>query len=112
MNTTNVGRAVETAVADHLTKKGYKLIDQNWRTRWCEIDLVMKRDETMHFVEVKFRKTSLSGEGVEYITPKKLKQMTYAADFWCTKNNWEGNCELLVASVDGEKSSIMLIELT
>lgn len=106
MSTTSVGRAVEAAVAKHLSKKGYELIDQNWRTKWCEIDLVMKRNKIIYFIEVKFRRSPDQGEGLEYVTPKKLRQMTFAAEYWTTINKWEGNCELMVASVDGVNSTI------
>jgi len=111
MSTTAVGRAVEAVVAKNLSKKGYVLKDQNWRTRWCEIDLVMTKDNITYFIEVKFRKNSLSGEGLDYVTPKKLSQMRYASMFWCAKNRWDGDCRLLVVSVDGEKSTMNLLEI-
>lgn len=111
MSTTAVGRAVEAAVAKNLSIKGYVLKDQNWRTRWCEIDLVMEKKGVIFFIEVKFRRNSHAGEGFEYVTPKKLSQMQYASKFWCAKNKWDGDCQLLVASVDGDKSTIKLIEV-
>ncbi len=111
MTTTSVGRAVELAVAKHLEKKGYKLVEQNWRTKWCEIDLVMKKDGVVYFVEVKFRRQSTQGAGIDYITPKKLEQMRRAALSWVTVNRFDGDYRLMAAEVDGVKSTIHTEEL-
>jgi ribonuclease HII len=108
---TDVGRMVESIVAQHLVKKGYTLIEQNWRTKWCEIDLVMSKDNTMCFVEVKYRSTSDQGEGTEYVTPKKLVQMRRAAESWDFMHDHDGDLLLMVASVDGANSRIKIIEI-
>lgn len=102
MSTTSEGREAETFVAGYLEKRGYKLLDKNWRTRFCEIDLVMKKRDTVYFVEVKYRRTSMYGDGLEYITPKKLKQMEFAVELWCAHHNWSGNMAMLAVSVDGK----------
>lgn len=109
MNSTGVGRAAETAVADLLVKQGFKLIKQNWRTRYCEIDLVMTKDDIAYCVEVKYRHSNSHGEGFEFITSTKLKQMQRAAEAWATLNNWEGSIDLLVASVDGQTGEVSLL---
>jgi Holliday junction resolvase-like predicted endonuclease len=42
MNTTSIDRQAEQKAAQYLTEKyRYKLLAQNWRTRTCEIDLIM-----------------------------------------------------------------------
>jgi Holliday junction resolvase-like predicted endonuclease len=63
---------------------------------------VAKRQDSIHFVEVKYRVTDLSGSGIEYITPKKLKQMQLASQHWVYENNWEGDYQLDVVAIDGE----------
>lgn len=111
-NTTIIGRQAEQAVVEHLLKNGYEVMSTNWRTRWCEIDIVAKRLEIVYFIEVKYRKTSNYGNGLSYITPKKLRQMHFAVEFWNAKHRWEGDCRLLVASVSGEKySKINIVSL-
>ena len=106
MNTTDTGRRAEQAVADYLKKLNYKILDQNWRTRWCEIDIVAQKESAIFFVEVKYRKTANQGDGLEYITPKKLQQMAFAAEFWVAQNNWQGEYTLAAASVAGENLKI------
>lgn len=101
MSTTDIGRRAEAAVASYLLDKGYELLGQNWRTRWCEIDVVVRKDNIVSFVEVKYRKNLQYGGGLDYITSKKLQQMHFAADFWVARHRWQGDYELLVAAVTG-----------
>lgn len=106
MTTTSTGRQAEQAAADYLAKKGYKILDQNWRTRWCEIDIVAQKKNTVYFVEVKYRKSTAWGSGLDYITPAKLKQMRFAAEFWVSTNDWNGDYSLLAIEVSGENFNV------
>ncbi|HEY5549922.1 MAG TPA: YraN family protein [Candidatus Saccharimonadales bacterium] len=101
MKTTTTGRQAEAAVAEYLVANGYKILAKNWRTRWCEIDLIVQKAKTIHFIEVKYRFSESHGSGFEYITPKKLRQLQFAAHFWAAQNDWEGDYRLVVAEVTG-----------
>ena len=99
MTTTSVGQAAEQAAAEFLQRQGFEILQHNWRTRWCEIDLVARKDDCVHFVEVKYRSQDLQGSGLEYITAAKLKQMRYAADFWTSEHRWSGEINLAAMEV-------------
>lgn len=86
MTTVEIGRRAEDAACAYLVARGYRIVDRNWRTRWCEIDIVAVRDGVVSFVEVKYRSSSRWGSGVDYITPRKLRQMRFAAEFWLTRH--------------------------
>lgn len=101
-STTDVGKRAEDAVAEYLRTQGYKVLEQNWKTRWCEIDVVAQKTSTVYFVEVKYRKNSYQGDGLSYITDKKLQQMSFAAELWVSNHNWQGGYELLGAAVTGD----------
>lgn len=112
MKSTFTGREAEDSVAKYLTSQGFKMLVQNWRTKICEIDLVAEKDKVVYFVEVKFRAHDSQGDGLEYITPRKLKQMQFAAEVWSSENNWNGDCRLLAAAVSGlEYEEIDLVEI-
>lgn len=51
----NLGKMGEKTAEEFLKKRGYKIINRNFRTRWGEIDLVCKEKNLMVFVEVKTR---------------------------------------------------------
>ena len=104
--TTKIGRQAEEIVASHFAKNGYKVFDQNWRNRWCEIDIIATKNSTVYFIEVKYRHTNSWGDGLDAITKTKLKQMNFAAQNWLASNNYKGNAQLLAVSVSGEPPKI------
>lgn len=112
MSTTDNGRKAEKAVAEYMKKHGFKILEHNWRTRWCEIDVVAQKDAAIYFVEVKYRRTARQGDGLDYITPKKLNQMTFAAELWVSNHRWNGEYTLAAASVSGDNFMVIdFIEL-
>jgi uncharacterized protein (TIGR00252 family) len=111
MTTTQTGRNAEQQVADLLKKRGHTIISLNWRNRWCEIDIVSKTKECVYFTEVKYRGSQDWGDGFSYITLKKMKQMTFAAEFWLHSNGWEKDCLLQGAAVNSS-NEIEIIELS
>jgi ribonuclease HII len=80
--TKQVGDAAEAKVAGYLKRQGHAILERNWRTKFCEIDIISERNETIYFTEVKHRKTSSQGGGLAAITPKKQKQMAFAAELY------------------------------
>ena len=104
------GQKAEEAVAEYLKQNGYKVLDKNWKTPKCEIDIVAKKDKCIYFVEVKYRSKSGQGDGFEYITSAKQRQMSYAAEIWVSQNKWSGEYVLSGASVSGPDFGIELID--
>jgi uncharacterized protein (TIGR00252 family) len=102
MTTFELGRRAEQAAAVYLKGQGFKVLDQNWRTKWCEIDIVAHKNAVVYFVEVKYRKSASAGTGLDYITPHKVTQITRAALGWVQKHNWRGAYELLAIEVAGD----------
>lgn len=106
MTTFETGRRAETVAAEYLRRQGCAIVDQNWRTRWCEIDVIAQRDNVVYFCEVKYRLTDRQGTGLDYITPKKLQQMHFAAESWVHSTNWEGEYQLCAIEVSGPNFQI------
>lgn len=91
---TQLGRDAEDVAATFLRGKDFEILEQNWRTRWCEIDIVASKNGVVYFVECKYRSKNNWGSGLEYITQRKLRQMHFAAQFWVAQNNWAGDYNL------------------
>jgi putative endonuclease len=71
-------RGEELAVA-HLRKKGYKLIERNYRTRAGEIDIIAKHKGRIVFIEVKTRRTGRYGDPKSAVTLKKQRKISMVA---------------------------------
>jgi uncharacterized protein (TIGR00252 family) len=104
------GADAEKAVAEHLVNQGYKIVDQNWKTKWCEVDIIAKKGGCVYFVEVKYRTSSEQGSGFDYITSSKLRQMGFAADLWVAKNGWGDDYVLSAAEVSGPDFDVEFIQ--
>lgn len=111
MSTTETGKDAEEMAASYLKKRGHKIVAMNWRTRWCEIDIVSKDKKCVYFTEVKYRGSDSWGDGFSYITPKKLKQMKFAAEIWLNDNNWDKESVLQAAYVNSDEE-IELVEIS
>ena len=107
MNTTIIGQKAEAAAATYLTMRGYQIIEQNFRRPRCEIDIIAKKDDTVYFVEVKYRKNDDQGGGLESITASKLRQMKFAAEIWVQESKWGGPFQLSAVELAGRDFTVM-----
>ncbi len=66
----------------YLTRRGYSLLERNYRTRYGELDLIVRRGNTIVFVEVKLRRGSGFGDPLEAITPRKQATIRSLAEHY------------------------------
>lgn len=72
----------ENAACQHLIKKGYKILERNFRKGYGEIDIIALDKKTLVFIEVKTRSTTLYGTPFEAISPYKLRLLIKGAEFY------------------------------
>ncbi len=107
ITTKQIGDSAEDVVASYLIKQKHKILNRNWKTKYCEIDIVSKRKDIVYFTEVKYRKNTNQGGGLDAITGKKLNQMKFAANFYALNNKIsDTNLRLAVASASGQPPEI------
>jgi len=98
-----IGTVAESVVADYLERHDHEIIDRNWKTKYCEIDIVSHKDGVVYFTEVKYRRQSNQGGGFAAITKKKQEQMIFASRIYVkAKNITDKDLLLAAASVTGE----------
>lgn len=101
MSNNTAGHNAEKRAATYLTGLGFAVRMLNWKTKSCEIDVVAEKDRVVYFVEVKYRRNSRQGFGMDYITPSKLRKMQFAAELWVQHHKWDGPYQLSALSIDG-----------
>jgi putative endonuclease len=78
-----LGRAGEAAAAQHLVRRGFRILERNYRTRWGELDIVAFDGRELVFCEVKTRR---AGRGpawpLESVHPHKRRQVRRMASSW------------------------------
>lgn len=93
------GSKGENLAAEFLKKKGFEIVCQNYRFKHAEIDLIIKRDDWLIFVEVKTRSSSTFGEPEDFVDDFKSRKIFEAADEYIFSNNWQGHIRFDIVSV-------------
>jgi ribonuclease HII len=108
--TRGIGDASETAAANELVRRGHTIIERNWKTKYCEIDIISKKGDRVYFTEVKHRKNDKAGDGLAAITPKKLNQMKFAAKLYAHLNHLiNADMQLIAIATTGDEPSVTLV---
>jgi putative endonuclease len=75
-----VGSDGEDLAVEWLRQRDYEILHRNWRYRHYEIDIVAKKNNRLHFIEVKSRHASPFGHPEDSVGKKKFKNLQRAAD--------------------------------
>lgn len=102
VSTTRVGQAAEQAVAEELVRQGFRILERNWKTKWCEVDIIASKNCSVWFVEVKYRTTTHFGDGLEYIGPQKIRHLHLATSLWTNMHDYDG--EITIAGIAVSKA--------
>jgi Holliday junction resolvase-like predicted endonuclease len=85
---------------------GHEILARNYRTRFYEIDIISRFGDKVFFTEVKYRQSAKYGDGISYITPKKLQKMRFAAEDFLSRKKISSSATLAAASVSGESFEV------
>lgn len=77
-----IAKIGEELACEYLVRKGYKIIERNFRKKYQEIDIIAISDSTLVFIEVKTRRSDSFGSPFESITPWKLKHLVRLAQYY------------------------------
>ena len=72
----------EEIASKYLSRKGYKIIERNFRKGYGEIDIIATHKNVLVFVEVKTRTTEIFGGALEAIARYKLKNLIKTVQFY------------------------------
>ncbi len=95
-----------------LMEKGYEIIERNYRYKRLEIDLIVKKDNWLIFVEVKLRSSDAYGYPEDFVDYKKAKNIVDGAEQYTYDKNWQGNVRYDIVSIRllRDKTEIVQIE--
>jgi putative endonuclease len=78
-----LGQLGEQLAAEHLVRRGFRILERNYRTRWGELDIVAFDGRTLAFCEVKTRRLgAATGTALEAIHARKRRQVRRMAGSW------------------------------
>ncbi|NNC70428.1 MAG: endonuclease [Flavobacteriaceae bacterium] len=75
-----LGKQGEQIALELLIKKGYTILEKNWRFQKAEVDIIAQKESTLAIVEVKTRSSIDFGSPQDFVSPKKIKRLVAAID--------------------------------
>jgi putative endonuclease len=104
-----VGQLGEAVADKYLTEQGYILLERNYRQKWGEIDLIVQKDITVHFIEVKTVSykakadmLQLRNDGYrpeEHVTQAKYDRLARTIATWLQQERYKGHYQLDLVTV-------------
>ncbi|MGR8949892.1 MAG: YraN family protein [Gammaproteobacteria bacterium] len=82
----DIGQQYESLAANYLRQHGCRVIAKNYHCPRGEIDLVVRHNSSVVFVEVKYRKSKYFGPAVAMVTPSKQRKIIHTAQIFLQQN--------------------------
>lgn len=93
------GTKGEQIAANYLEKKGYTVLETNWRFKNLEADIIASIDKTLVIAEVKTRKSNYFGEPETFVNKQKQKNLINAANEYIIRNQLDMEVRFDIISV-------------
>lgn len=105
MNKRMIGSAYEDAAISYLQKKGYAILDRNYKNKFGEIDIIAKKNQLISFVEVKYRQDEKFGNAAEAVNVRKLQKIYRVSQIYLLehKEYYNFQFEIDVLAITGNR---------
>ena len=101
-----VGKQGEKIAQDYLSKKGYTIVEKNYRFGRGEIDIIVEKDNVLIFVEVKTKKFGDFGDPINWVPRRKQRQIGTIAKGYLFENEvTDKDCRFDVITLNWQKGA-------
>lgn len=100
MNNISIGTCGEDLAQEYLLKLGFELLHRNWRNGRYEIDIVARRGDMLHIVEVKTRKAGSIAAPEDAMTRAKFKALCRAVQIYISSYKIEADISFDLVAID------------
>lgn len=107
-----LGKRGENLAETFLKKEKFEIICKNYQYSFYEIDIIAKKKQFLHFIEVKTRSSVKFSFPEESVDRKKAKNLKMAADAFIQNYGWGGpiQFDLVIILLGYEAEKITFIE--
>lgn len=106
-----LGKKGEQLAINFLVKKGYTILDKNWRYQKAEIDIIAQKKDTLAVVEVKTRSSIDFGNPQDFVNPKKIKLLVSAIDEYIISKDLDVNVRFDIIAIFREGNNFTIEHL-
>ncbi|WP_062056917.1 YraN family protein [Aquimarina longa] len=82
-----LGKKGEKLATDFLIKKGYDILEKNYRYLKSEVDIIARKTDTVIAIEVKTRSTPEFGNPQDFVKPKQIQSLVKAMDHYVVEQD-------------------------
>ena len=82
-----LGKKGEDLATNFLLKKGFQILENNYRFLKAEVDIIALKGETLVAVEVKTRSTPEFGDPQDFLKPQQIKRLVKAVDHYVNERD-------------------------
>lgn len=105
-----IGNLGEQQAVEFLIQNNFAILQQNYRYKRAEIDIIAQKDNCLHFIEVKTRKNNTFGFPEEFVSERKKELFIETAEIYIEENNWQHDIQFDIVSVSNDSNQIHFIE--
>lgn len=80
-----LGKVGEAIAARWLRRRGWRVVAERFRSGHRDLDLIVERDGTVAFVEVKTRRRTTFGDPIEAVSWRKRRELIRSAMVWADR---------------------------
>lgn len=106
----DLGKWGEQLAADFLQRKGYTILERDWKSGHRDLDIIAMDGETIVFVEVKTRSNRLFTDPVEAVGYQKIRNLQLAANHYVKYRHIDNEIRFDIVSIIGNEESGAEIE--
>lgn len=111
MTTAQTGALGESAAVDYLRQRGYEICSRNWRSGHYELDIVARKWDEMHFVEVKTRQMGAMTLPEQALDRRKQRAFALAVKAYLDQHPWMGEVRMDLVAVEMDDEGRMEVRM-
>ena len=106
-----LGKKGEQIAIDFLLKKGYKILEKNYRYLKAEVDIIAQKNDTLAAIEVKTRSSDYFGNPEEFVNQKKIKLLLSAIDNYVVERDLDVEVRFDIIAIIHQKKETKIEHL-
>lgn len=101
----DLGKKGEELAIEYLEKKGYLIVEKNYRYKKAEVDIIARKEAVLVVIEVKTRSSNYFGNPQDFVNPKKIKLLVMAIDNYVIEKDLDVEIRFDIIAVLNNKES-------
>ncbi len=100
----------EDEAVHYLRASDFVILHTNFRLRRAEVDIIASKNNCLHLIEVKTRKTNAHGFPEEFVSERKEELFLEVADHFVEELDWSGDIQFDIIALTLDSNELEHIE--